>query len=185
MYANWFWQTSFVRYSQYQLIYYPPMYHINLYHLFNLITYPPLTMNHYQTHAACPVSHTQGRWFTCRPASNSSYTSTRSRLWRCRHALSRPHKSWDSERRSAYRDLQVGWGTKAELKLTHAYIIDHNTIQQCSIEIQLPYSGKFLWGANFRGWSSSHEIFHPRKLIVRLFRVHAQRMQNNVGGMAN
>ena len=27
-----------------------------------------------------------------------------------------------------YRDLQVGWGTEAELKVTHAYIIDHNTL---------------------------------------------------------
>ena len=30
-----------------------------------------------------------------------------------------------------YRDLQVGWGTQAELKITHAYIIDH------SLEVQL------------------------------------------------
>ena len=36
-----------------------------------------------------------------------------------------------------YRDLQVGWGTPGELKITHAYIIDHNTIQHCSLEIQL------------------------------------------------
>ena len=38
-----------------------------------------------------------------------------------------------------YRDLQihnVGWGTEAEFKVTHAYTIDNNTIQHCSLEIQ-------------------------------------------------
>ena len=35
------------------------------------------------------------------------------------------------------RDLQVGCGTEAEFKVTHAYIIGHNTIQHCSLEIQL------------------------------------------------
>ena len=30
-----------------------------------------------------------------------------------------------------------GWGTVAELKVTHANIICHNTIHHCSLEIQL------------------------------------------------
>ena len=39
-------------------------------------------------------------------------------------------QSWDWEHFDVriYRDLQVGWGTTAELKVTHAYIIDHNTL---------------------------------------------------------
>ena len=42
----------------------------------------------------------------------------------------------------SYIDLQVqigciGWGTEAALKVTHAYIIDHNTLQQGSLETQL------------------------------------------------
>ena len=36
-----------------------------------------------------------------------------------------------------YRDLQVGWGTVAELKVTQANIIDHNTVHICSLENQL------------------------------------------------
>ena len=36
-----------------------------------------------------------------------------------------------------YRDLQVGWGAEAELKVTHASIVNHNTVQHYSQETQL------------------------------------------------
>ena len=35
-----------------------------------------------------------------------------------------------------YRSLQVGWGTAAELIVTHANIIDQNTVLPCSLETQ-------------------------------------------------
>ena len=37
----------------------------------------------------------------------------------------------------SYRDLQVGWGTVAELRVTEANIIGHNTVHFYSLEIQL------------------------------------------------
>ena len=35
-----------------------------------------------------------------------------------------------------YRGLQVGWATAAELIVTHANIIDQNTVLLCSLETQ-------------------------------------------------